>query len=80
MSHGLKKNLFFQDQRLPAMITQYIKNHKNNTTTFASEIDKFIIWDNILNENNIHIYRIVQKAVYNAYKYAFAKNCQVYLQ
>lgn len=80
VSHDLTQNLLFEDKSLSDIITNLVESQHNHfNTKFDLSIDKYIDWSLVLNDNKIHIYRIIQEAIQNINKYSKAERCYVML-
>jgi signal transduction histidine kinase len=80
VSHDLTQNLLFEDKSLSDIITNLVESqHNHYNTKFDVSIDKYIEWSLVLNDNKIHIYRIIQEAIQNINKYSKAERCYVML-
>ena len=80
VSHDLTQNLLFEDKSLSDIITNLVESqHNHYNTKFDVSIDKYIEWSLVLNDNKIHIYRIIQEAIQNINKYSKAERCYIML-
>lgn len=80
VSHDLQKNLLFEDQTLPEILTNLIEYQKNEfNTKFDLSVDKYIDWSSISSDAKIHVYRIVQEALQNSNKHSKAERCCVFI-
>jgi len=78
VSHELKENILFEDKSFPDLLQSYVASQQPLTEIKLDlYIDKYIDWQVLSTEDNIHIYRIIQEVLHNVIKYSKAETCHI---
>lgn len=78
VSHDLNRNVLFHEKSFKDLLEATILGQKNKfNTSFETEIDTTINWDEMTNVQKINLYRIIQEGLQNINKYSRAKNATV---
>ncbi|MDN3678589.1 tetratricopeptide repeat protein [Flavobacterium paronense] len=80
ISHDLNQDVFQKEDSYIKMVKDFVsEQNKTSKTHYELEIDNHIDWNSVSSEIKMHLYRIIQEASYNIYKYAQAKKATISL-
>lgn len=78
ISHDLSRTSFFDDNDFNILLKSLVENQKGiSSTEFIYVYSEKIDWKSFQNIFKINLYRIIQEAILNVNKYAFAKTCEI---
>lgn len=81
ISHDLQESLFSDKENFANLLKKLVEEQKElyPSTSFSIRIEPSLDWSQMEAERKIHIYRIIQEALHNLNKHAFASKSFVYI-